>query len=155
MKFIQILQGFLAPVIAVLTLYIASQQWKGNKLKLRMEQYDRRYAVYLEVWKLISQVLSEADISTQELLRFSTATSQADFLFGPEMSSYVKEIFKHGNNLSMLNKQIRYYQETQIVPDGYDHVKSIRESTEELEWFSNQLPPALNNKFRKYLDLNK
>jgi len=35
---ITILQGLLTPLIAIITTYIAWQQWKGNQLKLNMEK---------------------------------------------------------------------------------------------------------------------
>jgi len=52
---ITILQGLLTPLIAIITTYIAWQQWKGNQLKLKMERYERRLRVYQEVVKMLKE----------------------------------------------------------------------------------------------------
>jgi hypothetical protein len=46
---LQILQGLLTPVIAIVALYIAWQQYKVNERKFAFDQYERRLRVYQEV----------------------------------------------------------------------------------------------------------
>ncbi len=40
MRVISILQALLTPLIAVITTYIAWQQWKGNQLKLKLDNHN-------------------------------------------------------------------------------------------------------------------
>jgi hypothetical protein len=54
---LQIAQGLLTPAIALITTYIAWQQWNATKLKMKMERYDRRLKIYQETHKFISEVI--------------------------------------------------------------------------------------------------
>jgi len=52
---VSVLSALLTPLIAIITTYIAYQQWQGNKLKLKMERYERRLRVYQEMVKMLKQ----------------------------------------------------------------------------------------------------
>lgn len=149
---LKVSQGLLTPLIAVLAVYIAWQQWKTNRQKLIWEQYDRRLTVYEEVRKVLSIIVRDADISTDDLMDFRTAVAEADFLFGPEIPEYIDVIYKRGVKLRYWNQQYRDY--TQEKPGGYDHEKVVNEMHAELEWLTGQFEPA-KEKFRKYLDVSQ
>ncbi len=149
---IDLIKLLLTPLIAVIAVYIAWQQWKTNRQKLNLEKYDRRLHVYEEVRKILSIILRDAKVNQEELLKFRTSVSEADFLFGPEIPEYIDEIYKHGLNLWKWNQQYRDF--TQKVPDGYDHNKVVKEMHKELEWLREQYQPA-KEKFKKYLNLSK
>jgi len=148
----EISKALLTPVIAIVATYIAWQQWKTNQQKLVLDRYDRRLRVYEEVRKILGIILREGKASYEELLRFWGAVSEADFLFGPEITDYISEIYKRGVNLQFWTEQYRDY--TQEKPDGYDHQKVVDSKHAEFEWFSKQYEPA-KHKFRKYLDISK
>lgn len=151
-QFIEISKAFLTPVIAIVATYIAWQQWKTNRQKLNLERYDRRLNVYEEVRKILSIIVRDAKASTEDLLKFRTSVSEADFLFGPEIPQYIDEIYKRGLNLWRWNQEYRDY--TQEKPEGYDHNKVVEEMHKELTWLSEQFEPA-KEKFKKYLDISK
>ena len=148
---LEISKGLLTPVIAIIATYIAWQQWKINQQKLKLEKYDRRLHVYEEIKKILSIIARDAQAGTEDLLRFRTSVSEADFLFGPEIIDFIDEIYKRGLNLWRCNQKYRDY--TQTKPEGYDHEKVVDEMHKELTWLSEQFEPA-KEKFRKYLDLS-
>ena len=78
--------------------------------------------------------------------------SEADFLFGPEVTAYIDEIYKRGLKLWRWTQEYRDY--TQEKPEGYDHQKVVDEMHKELEWLTEQFEPA-KQKFKKYLDISK
>lgn len=151
-QLIEISTAFLAPFIAIVATYIMWQQWKTNQQKLNLERYDRRLHIYEEVRKILSIIGRDAGTSTEELLKFRTAVSEADFLFGPEIPAYIDEIYKRGLNLWRWNQE--YRDVTQPTPEGYDHRKVVDEKHKELEWLIEQFEPA-KEKFKKYLDISK
>jgi len=151
-QIIEISTALLTPVIAVIATYIAWQQWQTNKQKLNLERYDRRLRIYEEVRKILSIILRDADASTEDLLKFITSVSEADFLFGPEITEYINQIYKRGLSLWKWNQQYRDY--TQEKPEGYDHKKVVEEIHKELTWLTEQFEPA-KEKFKKYLDISK
>lgn len=149
---IEISKALLTPLIALIATYIAWQQWRTNKQKLKLEKYDRRLHVYQEVKKILSIIVRDAKASPEDLLNFRSSVSEADFLFGSEVVDYIDEIYSRGINLWRWNQEYRDY--SQSKPDGYDHKKVVDEMHKELDWLSKQFNPA-KEKFRKYLDLSK
>ena len=151
-QFIEISKALLTPAIAIIATYIAWQQWQTNRQKLNLERYDRRLHVYEEVRKILSIITRDASASIEDLLRFRTSVSEADFLFGPEIPEYIDAIYKRGLNLRRWTQEYRDY--TQEKPEGYDHQKVTDNMHEELGWLAEQFDPA-KEKFRKYLDISK
>jgi len=118
---LQVLQGLLTPTIAVVATYIAWQQWKTNEIKLRLDRYERRLAIYREVMTIISSVVREAKCSIPELLLFRSKTFEAEFLFGADIPQYIEEVFQRGLKLHTANAQYRDISQpplpgTHIVP---------------------------------------
>ncbi|MEK7723885.1 MAG: hypothetical protein AAB336_06020 [Acidobacteriota bacterium] len=151
-EIIKISQGLLTPVIAIVTCYIAYQQWKTNRDKLNLDRYERRLEVYKEVISFISIGIREANYENNELMSFKPKVSEADFLFGEEIPKYINELQKRAVNLSYWNKEYRDF--TQSKPENYDHEKVVEGKHTELVWISSQLEPA-RKLFKKYLDVSK
>ncbi|SNX59677.1 hypothetical protein SAMN06296273_1115 [Nitrosomonas ureae] len=150
-QFIEISKALLTPTIAVVTTYIAYQQWKINRQKLFLDLYDRRLKVYEEVRQILGIVVRDAGASYDDLLKFRKAVSEADFLFEPEISKYIEEIYQHGVKLQSWNKQ--YRDSTQPKPYGYDHQKVCEGIETELNWLTQQFEPT-KQKFKKYLNIS-
>ena len=151
-QLVEISKGLLTPFIAMVATYIAWQQWQTNRQKLNLERYDRRLRVYEEVKKILSIILRDADVSTDDLLKFRTSVSEADFLFGPEIPTYIDQIYKRGLNLWKCNKQ---YQEcVRHKSESYNSKEVVDEMNEELSWLTEQFEPA-KELFKKYLDISK
>jgi hypothetical protein len=129
-RVIEVSKGLLTPLIAIVTTYVACQQWQTNRQKLVLDRYDRRLHVYEEVRKILSIILRDANASYEDLLKFRTAVSEADFLFGPEIPEYIDEIYKHGIKLHYWCGEYRDY--TQEMPEGYDHKKVVEGMHSEL-----------------------
>lgn len=100
-------QALLTPLIAAIAAYIAWQQWKTNQQKLNLDRYDRRLRVYEEVRKILSIIVWDAKASTEDLLKFRTSVSEADFLFGPEVMVYIDEIYGRGLKLGYWSQEYR------------------------------------------------
>lgn len=149
-NWITVLQGLLTPVIALIALYIAWQQWRTNRQKLKWDLYDRRLRIFEEVRKILSLVLRDANANREDLLRFRTSVADADFLFGPEITDYIDEIYSSGLRLARWNDQ--YIDATQPQPPGYDHQQVVDEMHKELTWLIEQFEPA-KKKFRPYLEV--
>lgn len=149
-SFIQIFSGLLTPLIAIVTVYIAWQQWKTNERKFKLDVYERRLIIYEEVKKFLLIICREADVEFDEAIRFRTSVSEADFLFGSEIVQYIDEIYQRAIHLRQCNEGYRDY--SQAKPEGYDHSKVVEGKHNELTWLAEQLEPA-KEKFSKYLSI--
>ena len=151
-SWLQVLQGLLTPVIGVIALYIAWQQWKGNKLKLVLDRYDRRLEVYKNVVAFLRRVQRDFKLEVSDIQKFITDTAEADFLFEPEIAEYLDEMYKRAWTLWCATKEYRDF--TQPVPPGYDHQKIVADMHEQELWFTNQFVTA-KQKFKSYLDISR
>ena len=151
-EILELSKALLTPVIAVITTYIAWQQWKTNRQKLNLDRYDRRLRIYQEVIRILSIILRDAKASTEDLLKFRTSVSEADFLFGPEIPKFIDEVYSHGLKLWRWNQEYRDH--TKEAPKNYDHKKVVDEMHKELTWLTEQFEPA-KEKFKKYLDISR
>lgn len=151
-EILDISKALLTPIVAIVATYIAWQQWKTNQRKLVLDRYDRRLHVYEEVRKILSIILRDAKASYDDLLKFRTSVSEADFLFGSEIPSYIDEIYSRGVKLQYWSNEYRDF--TQQIPEGYDHQKVCDGMHSELTWLTEQFEPA-KQKFKKYLDVSK
>jgi hypothetical protein len=154
MYVISILQGLLTPLIAIIATYIAYQQWQGNKLKLKMERYDRRLRVYQEVVTMLRTCANGELREFSAIIVFGAVVAEADFLFGPEIRQYLDEISTRAAKLRSANVQYKDFK--QPIPVGYDHEKIVSEIGAHTNWFVEQLveKSVAKNKFAKYLDIS-
>lgn len=155
-QIINISQGLLTPVIGGIAVYIAYQQWRTNKQKLKLDLYERRLFIYKETMKTIGQIIQNGKANYPDLNNFLFVSSEADFLFGTEIYSYIKEIFDHGCNLTVWKDQLQDNTMIGVVPAGYDHKKVSEGIHKEIKWFLSQLQSdRAKNMFMKYLDNSK
>jgi hypothetical protein len=141
------------PLIAIITTYIAWQQWKGNQLKLKLDRYERRLRIYQEVVKMLKTCGNGELREFAVIIDFGAATAEADFLFGPEIRQYIDEISSRAGKLRSANVQYKDY--TQPVPVGYDHEKIVSEMNVQANWFVDQLVGFVaRDEFRQYLTIS-
>jgi len=154
LQMLEILKGWLTPLIAIIAIYIAWQQWKINKQKLDLERYERRLHVYKEVIGFLSLMPNSKNVSIYELPKFRAAVAEADFLFGPEIPKYIDEICSHWRELWVFQQEYRDI--TQEIPEGYNHQEKVEGIKSHSTWLANQIVSDFaKEKFKKYLYIGK
>lgn len=158
-------------ILALLGTYIAWHQLQTNRQRLetnreRMESerrdralqrqrdlYDRRWRVYEGVLTYLSEMMGDLKPETMRraLTELHRVRTEAHFLFGSDVRTYLEELTDHGAALCRWTSEYRDY--TQTSPPGYDHKKVVSGHNEELMWFSKQLG-AVPQPFEKYLRLS-
>jgi len=101
-KLVHVLAALLTPLIAVITVYIAWQQYKINKGQFRLALRDRRLKVFEATIELIATVLRTAKVEQADLTKFLVGTSERDFLFGSDVSAYLKSVYDKAVDLYAL-----------------------------------------------------
>lgn len=152
LNIIEISKGLLTPLIAIVMTYIAWQQWKTNKQKLKLDRYDRMLLIYKEVIKLISIIIRDGDIDYIDLQYFRVAVSEADFLFKPEIGKYINDLNNKSIELRKIND--KYKKSCQGKQKDYNHSEIVDNTHELLTWFSKQ-PLEAKSIFSKYLNIWK
>jgi len=117
-------------MIAVAAFYVAYQQYKTNKNKLKLDLYDRRYKVYQSVVKFITGAVQDRNVTNVEITTLQRNTRDSIFLFRAEVIEYINELVQRGSQL-------------QADPQN-----------EQKEWFCKQLS-LVNEKFNPYLSFQE
>lgn len=133
---LRVFSALLTPTIAVVAAYIAWQQHKTNKNQLRLALFDRRLKVFNSAGKLIATILREARIEWRELGEFRSETNESDFLFGPDITNYLNELY---------TKAIRVHA---LVTA--QNPENAAEQTQVFTWFEAQLD-EVKKKFGRYM----
>lgn len=84
--------ALLSPTVAVLTLYIAWQQWTTNKSRELRESRQSKLSVYRRVRLVLRHVLYSQTIDPKLYADFCDACAEADFLFEDELRTWLNEL---------------------------------------------------------------
>jgi len=80
-------------IIAGAVAMVAYRQWVTAREKLVLDLFQRRYSVFERVQDGLVMAIRDGDIRQNDSLRTIAATrSEAQFLFGPEVSAYLQEL---------------------------------------------------------------
>lgn len=81
-QWLEISKGLLTPVIAIVAVYVAWQQWKLNKRRMKLELYERRKAVYEELRNLFCIISRDATVSMGDLSTYWVNVSEPTSCLG-------------------------------------------------------------------------
>jgi hypothetical protein len=149
-QLIQLLSALLTPVIAVVTTYIAVQQYRTSRLKFKLELFEKRYAVYQGVKNFILSAVREANLSNDDFFKLNEETQDAFFLFDERVDKYIDELRSKGSRLRSLNERLS----DQSLPIGEERSKLAEEDAELNTWFGNQLLES-KQVFKKHLRVSQ
>lgn len=148
---VKLFSALLTPLLAIITAYIAWQQWRTNNLKVRHELYERRLAVYWSVMEFLGNIFREAKVTESELLTFLQKTRESYFLLGPELSKYLDEIYNRAVDLRASDTKLHH--PASNLPAGQERSRVAEENAELLKWFGDQAL-IVRERFAKYMKLS-
>lgn len=133
------------PLIAIITVYIAYQQYHINKQKLKLDLYEKRYRIFKETKKLLHKINQDGAIDTIELRDFGFNTNDKVFLFNEDIVEFIEEIKRKAIDISF-NKD-----EIEKAPDLVVR-NLLREEKHTLtRWFTSEYI-NIESRFLIYLD---
>lgn len=140
------LSALLTPLIAALAVYIAWQQSRTSTSKLKLDLFDRRFAIYEAASDFLGTMRS-GKISGQALFDFLRKTSQARFLLNGEIADYFyEELYSRALDLQTLESEL------DGLPVGDERSRNVKAQREIKDWFEKQLQ-SLDRRFAPFLDL--
>ena len=141
-SWIDVLSGLLTPLIALIAVYIAYQQYRTNSLRLRHEVYERRLRVYKAVQAFLSEIMREGDIDFPRTSHFYAEASEAAFLFDREIQTFIDDLHAKAIDLHTLHERIYPSDGSPGLPVGEERSKVAHENGELLKWLIHQLPKS-------------
>ncbi len=144
---IDIFTALLTPTIAVLGAYIAWQQWRTNRNKLKIDLFDKRHQVFENIKKFIASILTSGRVEDGADIQFLRDTKSARFLFedNTDILNLVDEIYKKAVALDTLQKTEKGSSDEALE-------KNLDKQSEIKEWYIAQLR-NIDEAFKEYLIL--
>ena len=107
--------------------------------------FDRRYKVYDATRKFLSVIIREATFTNPDLFEFNAGTSDAQFLFKPDVADYLAEIRKQALHLRTTRELLT---RPRITDD--ELARLAQAENDDLKWLGDQIT-AMTKVFAPYL----
>ena len=143
------LKGIPTTLVALVVAAIAVEQWRVAKAKLKLDLFDKRYAIFLETWRIMSEVVT-AGTKTQNYglgNPFSNFIPQARFLFGKDIETYLRTAVKNWADLKAADTMVGHIRENALENTA------TRNSL--IDWFMTQADHGLKDRFGRYLNFER
>lgn len=127
-------------MLAILGSYIAIQQYRTNRKKLKIELFEKRFKVFDSINKFIGAVVRTQSVDQQQRNDFLAGTRGAEFLFDITIKEYVDKIWETSVDLGVWAEDI-------------NTSAHASERAEHMKWFVKQLQ-EIDGKFKKYMQLS-
>jgi hypothetical protein len=150
------LSALLTPINAIMLVYIAYEQYRINKERLKLEDrrfkhelYERRLAVFRGLMEYMAAVERDACVRGPDLANLSRVTAEKEFLFDANLCDWLEELYR--KSVRMWTNATRL-DNKQSPPTGLERDRMIEENAKLHEWLREQFAVA-RNKFAKDLKL--
>jgi len=140
-------QTVLTPIIAILAAWIAFQQHKTNRYKLRLDLYDKRFNVFHKLISFVSSAVQQGNVTDEQLNEFLRSTAYANFLFDKDIETYIDEMYHKGVDLHYMEKSIK-----ELSGNKQKEILDKREIV--FNWFVKQFTES-RKKFGRYLNFHR
>jgi hypothetical protein len=131
--------------LSLTVVIIAVLQWRVADNKLRLDLFDRRYKVYDATRNFVAVIIKEATFTDSQLVDFNIGTSDAKFLFGPDIEAYLAEIRKRAVHMRTTHQLLEKPQ-----PSDDELSRRTRAEYDDLLWLCDQIT-AMTKTFAPYL----
>jgi len=144
---LNVFRALLAPVIAGVVAYIAYQQHKTNRDKLRFDLYDRRLKVFEGLMVLLWVIFRKGTCNDQERDQFQRATVEGSFLFEKDIANYLDMIYEKTLKMGAIRAVLN-------LPSGEKRDQTVEKERQLFDWFMDQFEVS-KEKFSRYLSFRQ
>jgi hypothetical protein len=135
------------PLVAILAVYIAVQQWRTAQNKLRLELFEKRFSVYDSARNFIGSILTSGKAKDDEMFKFLSGTREAKWLLNSDLAIYLEKALYHpATELQCLASEL------EGMPVGEARTKNVSRQAEIKKGFNAQFQ-ELDRKFAPFLQL--
>jgi hypothetical protein len=145
--------GVVTLIIGLIAAGITLRQYYVAKAKLKLDLFEKRYAIFHKTWVAVSAVIQGGtrQVNLGLATPFNNFRPEAAFLFGKDMETYIDELSHNWAELHGLESE----RADLGGPAGPDRLKNIQRSSELTKWFFEQASTGVKAKFAPYLDFQK
>lgn len=123
---LQIIQGFIALLIAGAVAGIGYRQWRTAQERAVLDLFEKRWEAYTALRVIIGETAREGRCSNEQQFAFLRATERAEYLFGDDVTSYLRSIYHLMIDLDLANTMMQANNsEANWVEKRHDAFKKI------------------------------
>ena len=130
--------------VATFAAYIAWRQSVLAKEKLRLELFEKRFAVFVGTRMFLTHVFRKGNPEDADIWEYRAAIGEASFLFRQELVDYLEEIYSRAISLKAARETLG------PLPIGEERSRLSNEISDGVGWLTEQLP-KLKETFAPYL----
>ena len=140
--------GIVTLAVGIAGWIIARNQAATARAKLKLDLFEKRYPIFLETWKIMSEVAREGTRKKNWGLStpFNNFIPQARFLFGKDVEAYLSNAVKQWTDLYAVEAESE---------DPAERVKNVARRRDLTNWFFDQASTGVKDLFAPYLDFEK
>jgi hypothetical protein len=146
---IQIVQALAPTLIAIIALFITAfftrRQWKTAHDKLKLDLFEKRYAIYDSLKKVLAETMIHGNCNDREIMEFVRASKGAEFLFEKDMVSYFEQVRKTLNHIQLIEREL------EKESDQAKRKKLADNSLVAKNWIDTEFREGAENRFTPYL----
>ncbi len=160
-QIIDIFRGLLTPLIGVIAVYVAHQQYRTNRLREQRESRKAKLDAYKKIKRFLHDVDHSGSIHKSVYDEFGDAIAEADFLFPDEITDWLGELYSTATEWRDQEEGIRMHiQELgltrTVFEEGLANDPSWVKEQQYMESYINELQSAhcnLKERFSRYLEM--
>ena len=154
-------QALSLTIIGLMTWWVAHQQKKINRQQLevnehriRLDLYDRRWAVYEATERFMDQVIRNLSPEFEDFSEFGRSTRHAKYLFENDVNTYLDELRKRAALLRQWSTE--YDRHVEGKPVSHSPNEVVEGKNREAQWFAEQWESGeVARRFAVYLDVSQ
>lgn len=148
MEIIDLFKALLTPSIAFVTTFIAVQQYRIQKTKIKFELYAPRKEIYDATMLLFRSVSGRGTLTNDEIDKFNEDTRMSYFLFNGRLRNHLFDLSKRGRRIQMISNRLG-----DGNLQGEERLKCIEQRTELINWYESQ-NEIIQKLFERFLKLS-
>lgn len=149
---IQASAALLSPIVAVAAGWIAWQQVRINRNKLKLDRFDKRFEVYETTMEFLAAIVFFDSVSEQDMDRFLKVTRGAQFMLSPQVALYLDDIRKKAVSFRRLVVEFNPYEQP-LTSNGLPRDPNAAKKDALVAWFKEQMEVGVNATFAPYLSV--
>ena len=135
---LEIFSSLLTPLVAIIALYIAFQQYQINKRRLKHDTYERKLAIYKIVKQYFLEIRRDGQTNYPHCSEFYSDVSEAFFLFSKSIPKAIDEVYEKSIEMISLYEQLYPRDGSEGLPLGNERSEVSHKNTILLKWHLNK-----------------
>jgi hypothetical protein len=142
--------AFVALVVGSFGTYIAFNQYRTNRDKLRLDLFEKRLEAYEKLQEYFNCLFRDAHVDDKMISILAEARYKSLFLFGNEITEHINEVWHKAIKMRYLNVKLHGLHRSGGLPIGEERNKVCEEESSILQWNIDQQNDSLK-RYAKYL----